>query len=374
MQTRRSGGHPHPADPLQQRLGAGFEAAVDRARASRGARGGDARLGPRRAGRAGGTRRFLACWMGSLALLACLAPWRAAPAQTRRPGPAASPPGADAAAGDSVARHWSLARPLLRVVDGDTLDVDLDGNGRLEPPGERLRLLFIDTPELHSSPKGQDLAHGLPAKAALERLVAGEALEIRVLQGNERDRYGRTLALLQAGTVQVNLELIRLGHTPFDARFAFPADYDAYVRAEAEAFAAQRGIWGDAPSRRRYLLRLRKEGRTPQAAANPLFVPGVQDVGALDPGRALGRYVIVTAIALERRPLRKGVWLVKLGDALQRTSRTLNAVVFRGQAQRLGVPAWPRAAPLHAEGFIARYKGRFELQLHYARLTGSPSR
>lgn len=270
-------------------------------------------------------------------------------------------------AGSSVAQHWSLAQPLLRVVDGDTLDVDLNGNGRLEPLRERLRLLFIDTPEIHGGPKGMDLQHGLPAKAALERLVAASPLEITVLRGNERDRYGRTLALLQAGPVQVNLELIRLGHTPFNARFAFPADYDAYVRAEAEAFAAQRGIWSDAPSLRRYLLRLRKEGRTPQAMGNPLFLPGVQDVGALDAARALGRYVIVAGSVQWRQRLHKGVWRVTLGGRSQRSARRLNAVVFRSEAERLDVAGWPRGVSIRAEGFLARYKGQLELRLHYAR-------
>jgi endonuclease YncB( thermonuclease family) len=285
-----------------------------------------------------------------------------------RPG-SPSGGGAPAPSGAPPAQRWVLPHPLLHVVDGDTLDVDLDGNGRLDIPRERLRLLYIDTPELHASPKGLDPAHGLPAKAALERLVAAGPLEVQVLRGNERDRYGRTLALLRAGDTPVNVELVRLGHSPFNTRFSFPADYDAFVQAEAEAFTARRGIWADAPSRERYLARLRREGRTPQAPDNALWLPGRQTVAALDAARAVGRYVGVAGVVRERRTLRKGVLLLVLGDAERTASaRTLAVVAFPRTAERLGVKRWPLAARVRVEGFLARYKGRVELQLHYARV------
>lgn len=282
------------------------------------------------------------------------------PARTAGPSGPSSP---------APVQRWVLPHPLLHIVDGDTVDVDLNGDGRLELPRERLRLLYIDTPELHASPKGLDPAHGLPAKAALARLVAAGPLEVQVFGGNERDRYGRTLALLRAGEIPVNLELVRLGHSPFDTRFTFPADYDAYVQAEAEAFAARRGIWADAPSRARYLARLRREGRTPQAPDNLAWLPGKQTVATLDARRAVGRYVTVEGIVRERRPLRKGVILMVLGDPQRVASaRTLTVVAFPRTAKRLGMDRWPVAAHVQVEGFLARYKGRVELQLHYARV------
>ena len=267
-----------------------------------------------------------------------------------------------------MARRWSLTHPLLRVIDGDTLDVDLNGDGRLDPPWERLRLLYIDAPEIEPSPKGLDLAHGLPAKAALAALVAAGPLQVEVLKGNERDRYGRTLAMLWAGPTPVNLELVRLGHAEFDTRFTFPSDYDAYVRAEAEAFTGRRGIWADAPSRARYVARLRREGHTPQAPDNPAWLPGQYAVASLDSVGAVGRYVSVVGVVEERRPLRKGVVLIRLGDAERAaSSRTLTVVAFQRTAELLGVNDWPVAARVRVEGFLARYKGRIELKLHYAR-------
>jgi endonuclease YncB( thermonuclease family) len=288
---------------------------------------------------------------------------------TRPAAGALGPSGALGSSGTAPVQRWVLPHPLLRVVDGDTLDVDLNGNGRLEPPEERLRLLYVDTPELHASPKGLDLAHGLPAKAALARLVAASPLEVQVFAGNERDRYGRALALLRAGDTWVNLELVRLGHSPLNTRFTFPSDYDAYVRAEAEAFTGRRGIWADRLSRDRYLARLRQEGRTPQAPDNPAWLPGRQTVAALDAAKAVGRYAIVAGVVRERRALRKGVVLIALGDAERTASaRTLTVVVFPKMAERLGVLGWPVAARVRIEGFLAKYKGRIELQLHYARV------
>lgn len=268
-----------------------------------------------------------------------------------------------------VAQRFTLEQPRLHIVDGDTVDVDLNGDGILTTPEERLRLLYIDTPEIEANPKGLDRKHGLPARDALERLMRQGQLVILVFKGDERDRYGRMLALVSAGNMQINLAMVELGHTAIDTRFGFPPNYGSYVQAEAKAYRERRGIWGDAPSRTHYLARLRKEGRTPQAEDNGWFLAGVQAVGTLDAARAVGRYVLVEGVVRERRALRKGVWIVTLGDAGRAAGiRTLTAVAFSRKAEQLGLPAWPVAAHVRAEGFLARYKGRIELQLHYARV------
>ena len=200
-------------------------------------------------------------------------------------------------------------------------------------------------------------------------------LAIQVFKGQERDRYGRMLALVSAGNTQISLAMVELGHTAIDTRFGFPPDFGSYVQAEAKAFSERRGIWADAPSRKRYLARLRKEGRTPQAEDNGWFLPGVQTIGTLDTARAVGRYVSVEGVVREQRALRKGVWLFTLGDAGRAAgSGTLHAVAFSRTAEQLGLPAWPVAAHVRAEGFLARYKGRIELQLHNARVLTTAGR
>ena len=64
----------------------------------------------------------------------------------------------------------------IRVIDGDTFDVDIDRKGLFSNPEERIRLLYVDTPELSESHKGKDIKQGLPAKAFLNStLLKGKA-------------------------------------------------------------------------------------------------------------------------------------------------------------------------------------------------------
>ena len=51
----------------------------------------------------------------------------------------------------------------LRVIDGDTFDADFNRNGRFSNSQERVRLLYVDTPELKKSHKGKDPKLGLTA-------------------------------------------------------------------------------------------------------------------------------------------------------------------------------------------------------------------
>ena len=199
-----------------------------------------------------------------------------------------------------------LTSPPAYVNDGDTFEADLDGNGRLEFPRERVRLLYVDTPELTKSRKGQDVPRGMAARAFLERALADPPFTVRIPRTRPSDNFGRTLAVVEAAGTVVNVELIRMGHSYFDTRFGFPRDYSRYADAEAEAFAAERGIWSDAASRKAYLRRLRREFKTPRSAANPAFAPGPHVAGKFDPTSLLKRFVQVEGRLKERRFLSKG--------------------------------------------------------------------
>ena len=52
--------------------------------------------------------------------------------------------------GQALPKNWekiSLKKMNLRVIDGDTIDADFNRNGRFSNPEERVRLLYVDTPE-----------------------------------------------------------------------------------------------------------------------------------------------------------------------------------------------------------------------------------
>ena len=256
----------------------------------------------------------------------------------------------------------------LQVLDGDTFEADLDGDGTLTTPRERVRLLYVDAPELHESHKGQDLAHGQPARDALARWLAEGPLRLAVDPDVPRGYYGRTLAVVFAGEHNLNLRLIHAGHSPFDTRFRLPAphgEYRRYVAAEAAAFTGRRGIWGDAASRKRYLARLKREQRTPQAADNPLYHEPLLRAGSDALAPLEGRYVRLRGVLLQRRRLGEAMFLLRLGAADGAASDAATAVVFPRLARRLAPTAWPLGGPLYIEGFVQRYRGRPQIALHY---------
>jgi len=97
-----------------------------------------------------------------------------------------------------------LSGPVVRVIDGDTIVVELDGQN------ERVRYIGIDTPEMNDErPTIRRVASA--AKAANARLVAGRRVRLE-LDAERRDRYGRLLAYVWVGDTMVNEALVRAGY------------------------------------------------------------------------------------------------------------------------------------------------------------------
>ena len=78
-------------------------------------------------------------------------------------------------------------RRVVRVVDGDTLLLDRN---------ERVRLIGVDTPET-VDPRRPVQRFGKEASAFTKRMVEGKKVRLEYDQ-DRVDRYGRTLAILQA--------------------------------------------------------------------------------------------------------------------------------------------------------------------------------
>jgi micrococcal nuclease len=149
--------------------------------------------------------------------------------------------GAVLAARLAAQRHESapegVAASVNRVVDGDTIHVDLGGTD------ETVRYIGIDTPE-SVKPDTPVQCYGEQAAEANARLVRGQDVRLR-FDAERRDRFGRLLAyvyLADDGTF-VNEQLVRDGaarplrippNTRYAARFATLA---------AQAKAADRGLW-----------------------------------------------------------------------------------------------------------------------------------
>ncbi len=180
-----------------------------------------------------------------------------------------------------------------------------------------------------------------------------------------RGNYGRTLALVMAGGRNVNRALIRAGHSYFDTRFRFPADYRGYARAEGRAFDERLGIWKEPASRERYLERLRRELKTPAGRSNALYLPGGLRAERFHPASVLGRYVHLSGRVASSRRLRKGVLLISLWRGPGK--EPFPAVVFPRRAGRLEAGRWRAGGRVRLEGFVKTYRGHPQLVVHYGR-------
>jgi micrococcal nuclease len=143
-----------------------------------------------------------------------------------------------------VARGRDERRPtafgraqVLRVVDGDTIRVRLDGRT------ERLRYIGVDTPE-SVKPGAAVQCFAKRAAAANAALVAGRSVRL-VGDVEQRDRYGRLLAYVyrEPDGAFVNARLVRDGY----ARTLTIAPNVAHARQLSQLARAAResgrGLW-----------------------------------------------------------------------------------------------------------------------------------
>lgn len=125
---------------------------------------------------------------------------------------------------------------VTRAVDGDTIEVRLDGET------EDVRYIGVDTPET-VKPDTPVQCFGPQASRFNHRLV--ERRRVRLVFGEERrDVYGRLLAYVYLQGRFVNAELVRRGLArtltiPPNDRFAGRLE-----RLERAAARAGRGLWG----------------------------------------------------------------------------------------------------------------------------------
>jgi micrococcal nuclease len=135
---------------------------------------------------------------------------------------------------------------VTRVVDGDTLQLE---------SGERLRLIGIDTPEMHESDKlyrdsqrtKQDIQTikelGRRAYAFTRDLVEGKRVSLE-FDVEKHDKYGRVLAYVYLkDNTFVNAEIVKQGYAslmsiPPNVKYA-----DAFLKLYRQARENNRGLW-----------------------------------------------------------------------------------------------------------------------------------
>lgn len=141
---------------------------------------------------------------------------------------------------EEIAASAALAEAqVINVVDGDTIDVLIDGTEY------RVRYILVDTPETKHPTRGVE-PFGPEASEANRRLVEGRTVRLEK-DVSETDPYGRLLRYVYVDDLLVNEELLRLGL----ARVAtFPPDVkyvDRFLAVQQAAQAAGTGLWGSQP-------------------------------------------------------------------------------------------------------------------------------
>jgi micrococcal nuclease len=136
---------------------------------------------------------------------------------------------------------WGAAAPVLAdtmrgvvivVIDGDTVLFKPDHYGAASRAFLKIRLADIDAPE-----KGQP--YGEASARALAAWVLNQRVEVDTIA---TDVYGRTIARIRSGTLQVNEEMVRQGY----AWASTWSRSNAALRDTQQlARHAQRGLWGD---------------------------------------------------------------------------------------------------------------------------------
>ena len=103
---------------------------------------------------------------------------------------------------------------LVKVVDGDTVDVDIDLGFGVWLQKERVRIMGIDTPESRTSDKVEKI-FGLAAKNRLKQLIEKDAIlkTFAAKDGEDmKGKFGRILGDFIVGDKTVSEILIEEGH------------------------------------------------------------------------------------------------------------------------------------------------------------------
>jgi endonuclease YncB( thermonuclease family) len=249
-------------------------------------------------------------------------PATATPA-TGSPAGTATPALATATPAPAFPRTEGTAH-VLSVVDGDTIEVDIDG------AAYRVRYIGMDTPE-----------RGMPGYAEATQanadLVAGRDVWLEK-DTSQTDRYGRLLRYVYAGNVMVNEELLRQGM----ARVAtFPPDVkhaERFLALQRGAQAAGLGLWAG------------------QGAATPVPTQVVEPTQPVEPPAQPGAAALVILEVNDREewvdlqntggePVDLAGWLLRSERGSQDCA--LGGVIQPGQVLRV----WARAEDAGQAGY-----------------------
>jgi len=152
------------------------------------------------------------------------------------------------------ARYHDKPFTVLKVVDGDTLDLDVEDCFN-DKPSTRVRLWGVDTPETHTWRTSKDstdtkgpspMYFGPEASEFAKRLVGKKQVTVQLEPVEDsRGKYRRLLAYIYLPDGRMlNEELIQQGYGYADERFRH-MHRRRFLDLQKEAQREQRGLWKD---------------------------------------------------------------------------------------------------------------------------------
>jgi micrococcal nuclease len=138
------------------------------------------------------------------------------------------------------AHEISITGRVIRVYDGDTIQVQLD-SGKTET----IRFLGIDTPESYKTRFGYTEYLGDEAKTYIKQILYNKMVRIESYKKNDdlyRDRYGRILGYVYCDNRDISLQLLERGLAKVYRRVE-SSRHSEFIRYEKAARDKSIGIW-----------------------------------------------------------------------------------------------------------------------------------
>lgn len=129
---------------------------------------------------------------------------------------------------------------VLRVVDGDTIEVSLSGKK------ETVRLIGIDAPEA-VDPREAVKCFGKEASDKAKEILNGETITLESdPTQRDRDRYGRLLRYIFINSLNFNKFMISSGFAHEYTYQSNPYKYQLeFIEAQKSARENKKGLWAD---------------------------------------------------------------------------------------------------------------------------------
>lgn len=115
---------------------------------------------------------------------------------------------------------------VTKVYDGDTITVHED-NCKCDV---KVRMLAIDAPELKQP-------YGIDSRNYLKTIVLGKRVNLSI---SKKDLYGRSLAYVKIGDMNINLDMVQNG-----LAWVYMNKDPIFIKSENEAKLKLKGLWID---------------------------------------------------------------------------------------------------------------------------------